>query len=138
MGNYRDLQLVVRFEGFSCELQLSTTLMLRAKETTGHRDYEVLRELKAAITAGDRKRVTAALDFGRDHLGSTMQESQEEALAKLLNSHDDRFRFLMHSASKGGHADIVHELIRCGALVNSQVGECLNTIIIHKIVVLYM
>ena len=102
MGNYRDLQLVVRFEGFSCELQLSTVLMLRAKETTGHRDYEVLRELKAAITAGDLGRVTAALDFGRDHLGSTMQESQDKALAKLLNSHDDRFRFLMHSASKRG------------------------------------
>ena len=59
MGQYRDLQLVVCHGGFSCELQLSTELMLRAKATTGHRDYEVIRELKAATAAGDLNRVQA-------------------------------------------------------------------------------
>ena len=51
--------LVVRHAGISCELQLSTELMLQAKATTGHRDYEVIRELKAATVAGDLGRVRA-------------------------------------------------------------------------------
>ena len=59
MGEYRDLQLVIRHAGISCELQLSTELMLQAKATTGHRDYEVIRELKAATVAGDLGRVRA-------------------------------------------------------------------------------
>ena len=53
LGEYRDLQLVVCFEGHMCELQLSTEPMLRAKKTTGHRDFEVVRELKAAVVEGD-------------------------------------------------------------------------------------
>ena len=66
MGKYRDLQLVVRHAGISCELQLSTELMLQAKATTGHRDYEVIRELKAATVAGDLGRVRA-----RNHVKSS-------------------------------------------------------------------
>ena len=72
--------------------------MLRAERAIGHRDYEVSRELRAAITAGDLRRVTAALDFGKDHLGSN------KALAELLKSDDARF--IMHGAAKAGQADI--------------------------------
>ena len=82
-GGYRDLQLVVRFEGHMCELQLSTAPMTRAKATTGHRDFEVVRELKAAIDEGNVERVTSALEFGREHLGSVMGESAA-ALGSLV------------------------------------------------------
>ena len=40
-GGYRDIQLVVRINDHMCELQMSTEPMLRAKKTTGHRDFEV-------------------------------------------------------------------------------------------------
>ena len=43
---YRDIQLVVCHDGHMCELQLNTTAMLRAKETSGHRTFEVVRELR--------------------------------------------------------------------------------------------
>merc|ERR1712060_99162 len=48
-GGYRDLQLTVKVDGHVCELQLSTADMVRAKETSGHRSFEVLRELEAHV-----------------------------------------------------------------------------------------
>ena len=107
-GGYRDLQLVVCFEGFMGELQLSTEPMLRAKKTTGHRDFEVVRELNAAVAEGNLGRVVAALEFGREHLGSTGES--EASLAKLLRS--DAASGLMHDAASGGRADILHACLR--------------------------
>ena len=62
--------------------------------------------------------VEAALEFGRDHLGSAMSESKGGALTTLLNSSEARL--LMHTAAKNGEADIVHEYIKSGAPVNAQ------------------
>ena len=59
----------------------------------------------------------AALEFGRDHLGSA-EIKGGGALTKLLNSKDARL--LMHTAAKNGEADILHELILSGAPVNAQ------------------
>ena len=68
----------------------------------------------------------AALEFGRDHLGSAEIKGRG-ALTKLLNSKDARL--LSHTAAKNGEADILHELILSGAPVNAQdangnVGNC--------------
>ena len=59
-GGYRDIQLTVYFAEHVCELQLSTEVMNRAKMTTGHRDFEVVRELRAAVAKGDLERVVSA------------------------------------------------------------------------------
>ena len=45
-------------------------------------------------------------------------EIKEGALTNLLNSKDARL--LMHTASKKGEADILHELILSGAPINTQ------------------
>lgn len=51
-GGYRDLQLVVDHEGHLCEVQLNASAMIRAKRTKGHRDFELVRELGAAVHLG--------------------------------------------------------------------------------------
>ena len=115
-GGYRDIQLVVDVDGHVCELQLSTEPMLRAKKTTGHRDFEVVRELKAAVAEGNLHRVINALEFGREHLGSTKGEGAA-ALSELLRQGDART--LMHDAAARGHADVVHAFVQHGADVDA-------------------
>ena len=85
-GGYRDIQLVVQFQNHMCELQLNTEDMLRAKSTTGHRGFEVLRELAAATKENDLERVKGALQFGLEHLGSRWGDasSSKTALEELL------------------------------------------------------
>ena len=116
-GGYMDLQMVVRISGHVCELQLSTEPMLRAKETTGHRDFEVVRELKAAIKEGDLGRVESALEFGLEHLGSAKGGESAAALTELLRS-DDACT-LIHEAAARGSAEIVHALLCNGASANA-------------------
>ena len=105
-GGYRDIQLVVRFEGHMCELQLSTEPMTRAKKTTGHRDFEVLRELLAAVSEGNLGRVVNALEFGCEHLGSSKSGDGATALRNLLRSAEAKT--LLHDAAARGHAEILH------------------------------
>ena len=118
-GGYRDVQLVVRFEGHMCELQLSTEPMTRAKKTTGHRDFEVVRELTAAVAEGNLGRVVNALEFGREHLGSSGDGAS--ALSKLLRS--DAANTLPHDAAARGHAEILHAFLLHGADANAQDGD---------------
>ena len=118
-GGYRDIQLVVRFEGHMCELQLSTEPMTRAKKTTGHRDFEVVRELTAAVAEGNLGRVVNALEFGREHLGSSGDGAS--ALSKLLRS--DAADTLPHDAAARGHAEILHAFLLHGADANAQDGD---------------
>ena len=118
-GGYRDIQLVVRFEGHMCELQLSTEPMTRAKKTTGHRDFEVVRELTAAVAEGNLGRVVNALEFGREHLGSSGDGAS--ALSKLLRS--DAANTLPHDAAARGHAEILHAFLLHGADANAQDGD---------------
>ena len=119
-GGYRDIQLVVEVDGHLCELQLSTEPMLRAKKTTGHRDFEVVRELKAAGAEGNLDRVINALEFGREHLGSNKGEGAA-ALSELLRQGDART--LMHDAAARGHAEIVHAMVLHGADVDATDGQ---------------
>ena len=95
---YRDLQLVVWFEGLMVELQLSTAAMLRAKQTTGHRDYELARELVASVADGDLGRVRAAFQWGRTNLGSASN------VRRVLR---EEGMTLIHAAARRGAADIV-------------------------------
>jgi hypothetical protein len=118
-GGYRDVQLVVRFEGHMCELQLSTEPMTRAKKTTGHRDFEVVRELTAAVAEGNLGRVVNALEFGREHLGSSGDGAS--ALSKLLRS--DAANTLPHDAAARGHAEILHAFLLHGADADAQDGD---------------
>ena len=51
-GGYRDLQLTLRVQGeLVCELQLTTKYMLCIKESSGHRVFEIKRQLIADVAA---------------------------------------------------------------------------------------
>ena len=129
-GGYRDIQLVVCFKGHMCELQLSTEPMTRAKKTTGHRDFEVVRELLAAVSEGNLGRVVNALEFGREHLGSSKSGDGATALRTLLRS--AAAKTLPHDAAARGHAEILHAFLQHGADVNAQ-DACGNTPLHHAI-----
>ena len=107
---------MVVVDGHHCELQLNCTSMLRAKETTGHRDFEVVRELQAAVDEGDLAKVESSFAFGLEHLGSGVSGGKA-ALGALLCSADART--LMHRAASRGHADIIHAFLEHGADPNA-------------------
>ncbi|GMI05063.1 hypothetical protein TrVE_jg13274 [Triparma verrucosa] len=111
-GNYRDLQLLIAVDEHVCELQLNTKKMMTAKNTTGHRDFEVVRELIAAVAEGDQSRVLSALEFGRIHLAD-----KEKGLESLLRSPN---LTVMHDAARLGHADILASFLKNGASLNAQ------------------
>ena len=111
-GGYRDLQLVVSINGIMCELQVNTKPMLQAKETTGHRDFEVLRELKAAVTAGSLARCERALRWGAANLAA-----KEAGLRDLLQRSEAGRLFC--DAAAVGHADILCLFLSYGADVNA-------------------
>ena len=92
--------------------------MTRAKMTTGHRDFEVVRELTAAVAEGNLGRVVNALEFGREHLGSA--EDGASALSKLLRS--DAANALPRTTLRraGRHAEILHAFLLHGADANAQ------------------
>ena len=128
-GGYRDIQLVVQFQNHLCELQLSTEAMLRAKETTGHRDFDVMRELKAAVQEQDSDRVKSVLQFGLDHLGSKnlhegstnepvdVDDLSKTSLKAMLQSVEAR-ELLLQACRLGG-AVIVKHLLLFGADANA-------------------
>ena len=124
-GGYRDIQLCVKFQNHMCELQLSCEPMTRAKMTTGHRDFEVIRELRAAVAKGDLSRVVNALEFGREHLGTGEKRGDgSAALQKLLRGADAAT--LPHRAARDGHAEILHAFLLHGADANAR-DEAGNT-----------
>ena len=67
-GGYRDLQFVIAYgdDDFLCELQMSTKLMTDAKMTSGHRAYDIHRELVAAVADGDVDRCETILLWGSE------------------------------------------------------------------------
>jgi len=85
LGEYRDMQLVVKFQNHLCELQLSTVPFLRAKATTGHRDFEVLRELQAAVACGSLERCVDALEWSCFHARDA-PDSTRALLGNLLRA----------------------------------------------------
>ena len=111
-GGYRDLQLLVTVGGHVCEVQLTTEPMQRAKSTTGHRDFEVARELVAAVAEGDLDRCRGALAFGAEHLAD-----KARGVRALLCSADGAK--ILRAAAASGFAEIVYEFLRAGADVNA-------------------
>ncbi len=74
------MQLVIEHESHLCEMQLTTTLMEKAKKTSGHRAYDVQRELIAAVADVDLCRCDTTLAWGLQLFGSCGQ------LAQVLNA----------------------------------------------------
>ena len=107
--SYRDIQLVVEYNDFVCELQLNTKLMLAAKDTTGHRMFEIVRELRAAVAEGALDRVDVALKWAGESFGA------EHKLSDMLNQEG---KGLLHDAAGGGFAGIVHRLLLVGMDAN--------------------
>ena len=79
-SGYCDVQLVVQVARHMCELQLTAEPMHRAKQTSGHRTFEVVRELRTAIE-GSLDRVEGAFQLGLDHLGTTRTTTARRSCA---------------------------------------------------------
>jgi len=113
--------MVVEHQGHMCELQLSTNDMIATKETAGHRDYDVRRELVQAVRQGDVQLIKETLEWGLSHLGNP------EKLSRVLNEQEDKDRkTLLHEAAKGGNALMIHQLLRRKADANLM-DACGNT-----------
>ncbi|CAE7519820.1 XBAT32 [Symbiodinium sp. CCMP2592] len=110
-GGYRDLQLSVRMHGMVAELQLNTRGMAHVKEHSGHRSFEVKRELVAMVQKGNAQKCYDILDWGRKELG----DAATHELTKILN---DPEKPMLHQAASGGHAELVSVLLRFAADVS--------------------
>ena len=94
--------------------------MLRAKMTSGHRTFEVVRELRAAVAQGSSERVAGALTWGRECFGtahSSRHHEGDETLNDVLNREG---KGLLHDAATMGHANIAHRLLVEGMDANAQ------------------
>jgi hypothetical protein len=67
-GNYRDLQLTIRFNNVVAELQLNTGVMQAVKDGSGHGTFEVQREIIAAIRASSGERCRKILQWATEKL----------------------------------------------------------------------
>ncbi|CAE7209292.1 ANKRD50 [Symbiodinium natans] len=106
-GGYRDLQLTVRVgSGLMCELQMNTKFFLYVKETSGHRTFEVKRQLVADVTANDTGGTTKTLEWAA---------KQPEALQDVLA---ERKSPLLHVAAAKGNSDLVSLFLQRRADVN--------------------
>ncbi|CAE7526635.1 ANKRD50 [Symbiodinium natans] len=106
-GGYRDLQLTVRVgKGLMCELQMNTKFFLYVKETSGHRAFEVRRQLVADVTANDTGGTAKTLEWAA---------KQPEALEAVLAA---RKSPLLHIAAEKGNSDLVHLFLQHRADVN--------------------
>ncbi|CAE7453374.1 Pclo [Symbiodinium pilosum] len=90
-SGYRDLQLAVSINDMVCELQLNTHVMAFVKEHSGHRGFEVKRELVAAIAQSDAGRCSEILFLGRhsvvadgpDHLKDILDDDRQPVLHQV-------------------------------------------------------
>ena len=87
--------------------------MVDAKESSGHRNFEVVRELKAAITEQDVERVHNILDWGREVLG----HDAHKELGQLL---DDPDLGALQQAACAGNSKMISLFLDCGANPNLQ------------------
>ena len=68
-GGYRDLQLSVGMHGMVAELQLNTRGIAHVKEHSGHRSFEVKRELVAMVAARQCSKVLRHPGVGSQRVG---------------------------------------------------------------------
>ena len=99
-AGYRDLQLSIRVHEHVCEVQLTTYAMKRAKDTSGHRDYDVMRDLRTLMQDGDVPGCIETLRWGESHLGSAA------SLQRVLSIPGSDGRTVLHEAAQGGWAEL--------------------------------
>lgn len=136
LHGYRDLQLVVRFKGVMCELQLNTFVITWVKDKSGHRSFEVRREVQAAAASGEVERCRKILEWGMSNLGSkaamdlpnimsgVLHESASRGHAEMVyvflqyradaNTLDKKRRTPLHDAMSGGHERVAWALLSRG------------------------
>eukprot|EP00439_Symbiodinium_sp_Y106_P054605 s3282_g7.t1 len=115
-GGYRDLQLTLRVQGgLVCELQLSTKYMLFTKETSGHRAFEIKRQLVADVAADNEKGCRDTLDWAK---------KDAESVLRVLN---DCEKPLLHKAAAQGNSDMLQLFLEHRADVNLQAKETQRT-----------
>ncbi|CAE7715002.1 ANKRD50 [Symbiodinium sp. CCMP2592] len=112
-GGYRDLQLTLRVQGkLVCELQLTTKYMLFIKESSGHRVFEIKRQLIADVAANSELECRKTLKWaGKD----------AEAVLK------EKKRPLLHKAASQGNSGMVQLFIQHGADVDLKEETTLRT-----------
>ncbi|CAE7397670.1 Ankrd17, partial [Symbiodinium necroappetens] len=115
-GGYRDLQLTVRISDIVCELQLNVAGMIYIKEGSGHRTFEVARELAAAVADTGTEAVKRAgniLKWGKDHLG----KDATRQLQDILSSSE---KPLLLKAAQTGNSQLMSIFLEHRANVNVQ------------------
>jgi len=115
-GGYRDLQLTVRISDIVCELQLNVAGMIYIKEGSGHRTFEVARELAAAVADTGTEAVKRAgniLKWGKDHLG----KDATKQLQDILSSSE---KPLLLKAAQTGNSQLMSIFLEHRANVNVQ------------------
>ncbi|CAE7446408.1 ANKRD50 [Symbiodinium necroappetens] len=123
-GGYRDLQLTLRVQGkLVCELQLTTKYMLFIKESSGHREFEIKRELIAHVAANSEPECRKTLLWAGKDAKAVLQETKKPLLHKAASQGNSRMvqLFLQHGADVNleamakGHACAAWALISAGA-----------------------
>ncbi|CAE7714911.1 Ank3 [Symbiodinium sp. CCMP2592] len=103
-GGYRDLQLTLRVQGkLVCELQLTTKYMLFIKESSGHRVFEIKRQLIADVAANSELECRKTLHWAGKDAEAVLQEKKKP---------------LLHKAASQGNSGMVELFLQHGADVN--------------------
>ncbi|CAE7229175.1 ANKRD54 [Symbiodinium necroappetens] len=134
-GGYRDLQLTLRVQGeLVCELQLTTKYMLFIKESSGHRVFEVKRQLIADVAANSELGCRKTLLWAGKDAEAVLQEKKKPMLHIAASQGNSRMvqlflehradvnleekttrRTALHEAMAKGHACAAWALISAGA-----------------------
>ncbi|CAE7706815.1 ANK1 [Symbiodinium sp. CCMP2592] len=103
-GGYRDLQLTLRVQGkLVCELQLTTKYMLFIKESSGHRVFEIKRQLIADVAANSELECRKTLKWAGKDAEAVLEEKKKP---------------LLHKAASQGNSGMVELFLQHGADVN--------------------
>ena len=118
-NGYRDLQVLVSFNGHVCELQFNVELMIHAKLTTGHSSFELVRTLQAAVKEGDALQCEKTLEWW---LGGGEEREFDDRNIHVVKEtlRSDSAKGLLVDAAAKGHDEIVSRLLSCGANGNVQ------------------
>jgi hypothetical protein len=120
LNGYMDLQLLVKINGFVCELQINSCTMSVAKESRwGHCDYGRRRKLNHDVVCAAMHNDLAALQLALNK-GANPDFSNTHGLASL------------HFCARHGSADMVEQLLRKGADLFA-VDDCMMIPLSHAV-----
>ncbi|CAE7638219.1 ANKRD50 [Symbiodinium necroappetens] len=124
-GGYRDLQLTLRVQGeLVCELQLTTKYMLFIKESSGHRVFEIKRQLIADVAANSEPQCRETLHWAGKDAQAVLKEPKKPLLHIAASQGNSRMVKLfldnnadvnLKEAMGNGHACAAWALISAGA-----------------------